>query len=82
MVMSQRVNLYEAKARLSHWVDEAQAGRPVVIGKRNRPVAVLLSADEPRHSERQIGLAKGTFTTPASFFESLPEPLVSLFEGR
>jgi hypothetical protein len=32
--------------------------------------------------ERPIGLAKGQFEIPASFFEPLPDDVLSGFEGR
>jgi hypothetical protein len=31
--------------------------------------------------KRPIGLAKGTFTVPASFFDELPDETISLFSG-
>ena len=36
----------------------------------------------PIKSERPIGLAKGSFQVPASFFEPLPADLVDAFEGH
>ncbi len=71
MTMSEHVNVSEAKARFSHWVDEVEAGREVVICKRNKPVAVLSPIPE---------LAKGTFTVANPFFEPLPDEFVELFE--
>lgn len=82
LTIVEHINVYEAKTRFSHWVDEAQAGRSVVICKRNQPVALLSPLAEPQRQERRIGLAKGTFTTPATFFDPLPDDLVRLFEGR
>lgn len=32
--------------------------------------------------ERPIGLAKGSFQVPASFFEPLPDELLVAFDGR
>ena len=42
---------------------------------------------KPRHimsrvmTKRPIGLAKGTFEVPTSFFEELPEEITALFSG-
>ncbi len=33
-------------------------------------------------SQRPIGLAKGRFDMPASFFEPLPDDLLDTFEGK
>lgn len=79
--MSEFVNLYEAKTQLSHWVDEVQSGREVVICKRNVPVA-RLSALTGARKERKIGLAKGTFSVTQAFFEPLPDDIVAGFEGH
>jgi prevent-host-death family protein len=43
-----RVNLAEAKARLSELTERAAAGECVVITKRGRPVARLVCAESPR----------------------------------
>jgi prevent-host-death family protein len=39
-----RVNLYDAKARLSELVQRAGAGEEIVIAKNGRPVAMLVPA--------------------------------------
>jgi hypothetical protein len=53
----------------------------VVICRRNVPAAELRPVPKPRRTRRPIGLVPG-FTVPASFFEPLPEDLVTAFEGR
>lgn len=40
------VGLRRAKAELSRLVDDAAAGSPVVISRRGRPLAALISATE------------------------------------
>ena len=76
-----KVNLYEAKTRLSALVDRVAEGETVVICRRNVPAAELRPVPKPRRTRRPIGLAKG-FTVPPSFFEPLPEDLLAAFEGR
>jgi len=66
----------------SHWVDEVEAGREVVICKRNKPVALLSPLPSAGKAQRPIGLAKGTFTLGTAFFEPLPDEELALFEGR
>jgi prevent-host-death family protein len=80
MVMKM-VNLYEAKARLSALIDRVAEGETVVICRRNVPTAELRPVPRPRRTRRPIGLVAG-FTVPGSFFEPLPEDLVTAFEGR
>ncbi|MFZ4617266.1 MAG: type II toxin-antitoxin system Phd/YefM family antitoxin [Rectinemataceae bacterium] len=80
--MNEFVSLYEAKTHLSHWVEEARAGNEIVICKWNKPVALLSALPESNRETRKIGLAKGTFLVPDTFFDSLPKDLEDLFDGR
>ena len=80
MVMK-KVNVHEAKARLSALLDEVESGGAVVICRRNVPVAELRALPSTRRKRRPIGLVKG-FQTPPAFFEPLPAEIVDSFEGR
>lgn len=80
MVMK-KVNLYEAKARLSALIDRVSEGETVVICRRNVPVAELRPVPKARRTRRPIGLVAG-FTVPSSFFEPLTDEMVAAFEGR
>jgi prevent-host-death family protein len=74
------VNIFEAKAKLSEYVEAASRGERVVICNRNRPVAELRAiAAAPA---RRLGLAAGAVTLPSSFFEPLPDDLLDAFDGR
>jgi prevent-host-death family protein len=75
------VNVHEAKAKLSEYLDAVERGERVVICRRNRPVAELTAAPAPRRERRPIGLDKGRLRVPRSFFEPLPEDLLDAFEG-
>ena len=75
------VNVHEAKTHLSHYLDEVEKGQVIQICKRNRPIAEVRHVPAPLRTERPIGLAKGTFTVPQSFFEELPEEFISQFEA-
>jgi prevent-host-death family protein len=77
-----RVNVHEAKARFSRLLDEVAAGATVLVCRRNVPVAELRPVPRPRQRKRPIGLLKGAFDVPASFFEPLPEELLRGFEGE
>jgi prevent-host-death family protein len=76
-----KVNLYEAKTRLSALVDRVAEGESVLICRRNVPAAELRPVPKPRRTRRPVGLVAG-FTVPASFFEPLPADLIDAFEGR
>lgn len=79
--MSRVVNITEAKAQLSRLVDEAAAGKRVIIGKSGRPVAVL-QAYEADPGPRQLGAWRGRVEVADDFDAPLPDELQRLFEGR
>ena len=77
-----RVNIHEAKANLSKYLDAVAAGETVVICNRNVPVAELRPLFRARSAPRPIGLAAGSFKIPKGFFEPLPESILAEFEGK
>jgi prevent-host-death family protein len=75
------VNIYEAKAKLSEFLDLASKGERVVICKRNQPVAELRAVESVRTEPRPIGLARGQVVVPDSFFQPLPDDILDAFGG-
>lgn len=61
------VNVHEAKTQLSRLLEEARAGKEVVIAKAGRPIARLVPIAD--FLPRQPGIAKGRVTD--AFFEPL-----------
>ena len=79
MVMN-KVNIFEAKARLSEYLDAVERGEQVVICRRNKPVAELRRLTPPRVTPRPVGGA-GRMPVPEAFFDPLPEEIVESFAG-
>lgn len=78
--MTRVVNVTEAKAQLSRLLDEAAAGKRVLIGKAGRPVAVLLAYDtdpEPR----TLGGWEGRVWIAEDFDDPLPDEIQRHFEA-
>ena len=75
------VNIFEAKAKLSEYLDMAASGERVLICKRNRPVVELHAVQSARTTPRPIGLGRGRVAVPPSFFDPLPEDVLGGFEG-
>lgn len=73
------VNIHEAKARLSEFLDAVEQGEHVVICRRNQPVAELRKLAVARTAPRPLGMAKGRITVPDSFFEPLPLDVLGSF---
>ena len=72
-----RVNIFEAKARLSEYLDLVEGGERVVICRRNRPIAELRALPAIRGGQRHLG---GTeLRLPDMFFDPLPADLEDSF---
>ena len=77
-----RVNIHEAKARLSRLLGQLQLGERIILCKRNVPIAEIVPFRTPGTKARPIGRARGQFEVSPSFFEPLPEESLRAFEGR
>lgn len=77
-----KLNIHEAKTHLSKYLAKLKAGERIVLCKRNQPVAQITPLPEAPTHPRPIGLAKGVFTVPRSFFVVLPDEVLDAFEGR
>lgn len=67
------VNIADAKAHLSEYLERVEAGETVVICRRNVPVAELRPPKDRARAPRPIGRMKGMFDVPDSFFEPLDD---------
>lgn len=74
------VNVHQAKTQLSRLLARVEAGEDVVIARRGEPVARLVGC-KPR-TMRQPDILKGKVTIPDSFFDPLPEPELTAWEGE
>ena len=68
--MTEIMNLYDAKAHLSHLVDRAAAGEDIVIARAGKPIVRLVPVDDAL--PRRPGLLKGP-AIPDTLFDHLPE---------
>jgi prevent-host-death family protein len=76
------VNIYDAKAKLSEYLDAALKGERVVICKHNQPVAELRPVEQVRNAPRDLTpmYPDETFVT-AAFFDPLPAGEIAAWEG-
>ncbi|HCK80795.1 MAG TPA: type II toxin-antitoxin system Phd/YefM family antitoxin [Candidatus Competibacter sp.] len=75
------LNIHEAKTHLSRHLDALQRGESIILCKRNCPIAEIRPLTAPETAPRPIGLAKGEFTVPPSFFDPLPAEVEKSFTG-
>ena len=78
-----RVELASVSVELPALLGHALAtGESIVICDKNEPIAEVRPVTPPeRRTPRPIGLAKGTFRIPGSFFEPLPSEVLDAFSG-
>jgi len=77
-----RINVHEAKTHLSRYLEAVGEGETILLCKRNIPIAEIRPLAKKGHKPRTMGLAKGLFSVPASFFEDLPEAALAAFHGE
>jgi len=76
------VNIHEAKAKLSEYLEAAAGGQRVLICRRNQPVAELRAVAPSPTEPRPVGLARHRLVVPDAFFEPLPADVLAAFEGE
>ncbi|HVN69544.1 MAG TPA: type II toxin-antitoxin system prevent-host-death family antitoxin [Candidatus Binatia bacterium] len=74
------VNIHQAKTQLSKLVDEAAAGREIVIAKAGKPTAKLVPLNHGRKN-RKLGILKGKLRARKNFDAPLPDDVAAAFEG-
>jgi len=77
-----RVNIHDAKTNLSRYLAELAPGEPLLVCNRNQPVAELRALRKKTVAKPRLGVAKGEFSVPESFFEPLPDELLKAFGGQ
>lgn len=75
-----KLNIHDAKTDLSKYLARLKPGDRILLCKRNHPVAEITSLPEAPMHPRPIGLAKGRFSVPPSFYKPLPADLLAAFE--
>lgn len=75
--MARILNLYEAKSQLSALVEEAAAGKEIVIAKAGVPRARLVPIR--RSARRKAGGSKGRIRIAADFDAPLPRDILAAF---
>jgi prevent-host-death family protein len=78
--MAKVMNLYEAKSQLSSLVEEAAAGKEIIIAKAGVPRARL--GPIKAVARRRPGGSKGRIRIAADFDAPLPANIMSGFTGR
>ena len=76
-----RINIAEAKAHFSRYIESVERGETVTVCPRNVPGAEIRPLPQPPRDPRPVGIDRG-MAVPASFFEALPDDVLAAFEGE
>jgi antitoxin (DNA-binding transcriptional repressor) of toxin-antitoxin stability system len=77
-----RLNILEAKTHLSKYLARLREGESIILCKRNQPIAEIRPLPKRQTKPRPIGIARGKFRVPPTFFEPLPKEIRAAFQGR
>jgi len=75
--MTISVNIHEAKAQLSHLIEQAIAGENVCIVDQNKPLVELKPLTQRPLTKRPLGKNSGEVVTHDSFFEPMSDDELS-----
>jgi len=76
-----RVNIADAKAGFSRYLERVENGEIVILCRRNVPIAEIRPIARLPEKPRPVGIDRG-MAIPPSFFEPLPDDLLDAFDGR
>ena len=68
------INIAEAKAHFSRYIETVEKGETVTVCRRNVPVAEIRPLPQVLEKKRPVGIDRG-MEVPASFFDPLPDDL-------
>ncbi len=75
-----KLDVAEAKAKLSFLIESALNGEDVVIARDGKPVVRLLPIVQA--GLREVGFDRGLFVVPDDFDAPLSDEMLADFEGR
>ena len=76
-----RIDIADAKVRLSRLLARVERGERFLVCRRNEPVAELRPVPVRRTVPRPVGVDRG-LSVPDSFFDPLPDEVLDAFQGR
>lgn len=75
------IDIHELQSDPSPYLERVARGETIVLMRDDEPIIELRPVASRVVASRPIGLAKGTFEIPASFFDPLPVDVVDSFYG-
>jgi antitoxin (DNA-binding transcriptional repressor) of toxin-antitoxin stability system len=78
---SVQVNLDEVVHNLPVYLRRAEAGETIIVMKSGKPMAEINPPSLAKGNLRPYGLCAGEFVVPDDFDASLPDEMLTAFEG-
>lgn len=75
-----KVDIHQAKANFSRYIEEVAQGKEIIITKAGKPVARLAPLAVAK-VPRKLGLLDGKARIPDNFNEPLPDKVLAEFFG-
>ena len=75
-----KINIAEARAHFSRYIESVEHGETVTICRRNVPIVEIRPLQRPPRELRPVGIDRG-MEVPASFFEPLPDDVLAALAG-
>jgi prevent-host-death family protein len=76
-----QVGMHEAKTKLSHLVERAEAGEEIIIARNGKPVARLVPVSSANALASVHGALRGRIVL-ADDFDDLPDDIADAFGAR
>lgn len=80
--MSESINIYEAKAKLSELLKRAEQGEEIIISRAGVPIAKLVPITQVRERKLKFGEWKGKMWIADDFDGPLPPEIQAAFDGE
>lgn len=80
-----RINIADAKANLSRYLELVESGEVVVVCRRNVPIAELRAVPKRTRRPVRVGVGIelfGEWTVPDSFDDPLPDDILAVLLGE
>jgi antitoxin (DNA-binding transcriptional repressor) of toxin-antitoxin stability system len=75
-----RLNISEAQANLSRYLERVEKGEVITLCRRNVPIAEIRRLVHPPREPRPVGIDRG-MVVPEAFHDPLPEDILASFCG-
>lgn len=78
----ENVTIRQAETHFSELLSRVELGEEIVISDQGIPIAKLVPVRSGSRRRSSLGMDRGKFVVPEDFNTSLPDDILSAFEGN